>query len=127
MAEIFWYVTATLLAWVKTGLVGLSAATVMVPILIVLCPSFSGKTGAYPHVGDWRWRRRAGGSPVWKAPCGAAAGRPPGRWEGTGAMGLVSKVIGTAAMLVLTAMPWHQCMVFALAASVPGAYTELIT
>lgn len=52
---------------------------------------------------------------------------PRKTWEGTGAMVLVSKVIGTAAMLVLTAMPWHQCMVFALAASVPGAYTELIT
>ena len=76
MAEIFWYITAALLAGVGTGLVGLSAATVMVPILIVLCPSFSGETGAYPHVGDWRWSRRAGGSPVWKAPCGAAAGRP---------------------------------------------------
>ena len=30
-----------------TGLAGLSAATVMVPVLIVLCPSFSGETGAY--------------------------------------------------------------------------------
>lgn len=28
-------------------LAGLYAATVMVPILIVLCPSFSGETGAY--------------------------------------------------------------------------------
>ncbi len=52
---------------------------------------------------------------------------PRKTWEGTGAMVLMSKVIGTAAMLVLTAMPWHQCMLFALAASVPGAYTELIT
>lgn len=76
MAEIFLYITATLLAGVRTGLVGLPAATVMVPILIVLCPPFSEETGAYPHVGDWRWSRRAGGSPVWKAPCGAAAGRP---------------------------------------------------
>ena len=47
MMEYFWYVTAALLAGVGTGLVGLSAATVMVPILIVLCPSFSGETGAY--------------------------------------------------------------------------------
>ena len=47
MAEIFWYITAALLAGVGTGLVGLSAATVMVPILIVLCPSFAGETGAY--------------------------------------------------------------------------------
>lgn len=30
-----------------TGLAGLSAATVMVPVLLVLCPSFSGDTGAY--------------------------------------------------------------------------------
>ena len=47
MVEIFWYIMASLLAGVGTGLVGLSAATVMVPILIVLCPSFSGETGAY--------------------------------------------------------------------------------
>lgn len=47
MIEYFWYVTAALLAGVGTGLVGLSAATVMVPVLIVLCPSFSGETGAY--------------------------------------------------------------------------------
>ncbi|MCD8005260.1 MAG: sulfite exporter TauE/SafE family protein, partial [Oscillospiraceae bacterium] len=30
-----------------TGVAGLSAATVMVPILIVLCPSFGGEYGAY--------------------------------------------------------------------------------
>lgn len=35
------------MAGVGTGLVGLSAATAMVPILIVLCPSFAGETGAY--------------------------------------------------------------------------------
>ena len=34
-------------AGIGTGLAGLSAATVMVPILIVLCPSFSGETGTY--------------------------------------------------------------------------------
>ena len=45
--EWFWYVIASLGAGVGTGLVGLSAATVMVPILIVLCPSFAGETGAY--------------------------------------------------------------------------------
>ena len=39
--------TAALLAGVGTGLVGLSAATAMVPILIVLCPSFQGEHGAY--------------------------------------------------------------------------------
>ena len=43
----FWYVIASLGAGVGTGLAGLSAATVMVPMLIVLCPSFSGETGAY--------------------------------------------------------------------------------
>lgn len=45
--EYFWYVIASLGAGIGTGLAGLSAATVMVPILIVLCPSFSGVTGAY--------------------------------------------------------------------------------
>lgn len=45
--EWFWYVVAAAGAGVGTGLAGLSAATVMVPILIVLCPSFAGGTGAY--------------------------------------------------------------------------------
>lgn len=45
--EYFWCITAALLAGVGTGLAGLSAATVMVPILIVMCPSFAGETGAY--------------------------------------------------------------------------------
>ncbi len=45
--EWFWYITAALGAGIGTGLAGLSAATVMVPVLIVLCPSFSGETGAY--------------------------------------------------------------------------------
>ena len=45
--EYFWYILAALAAGVGTGLAGLSAATVMVPILIVLCPSFAGETGAY--------------------------------------------------------------------------------
>ncbi len=44
--EWFWYIIASLGAGIGTGLAGLSAATVMVPILIVLCPSFSGVTGA---------------------------------------------------------------------------------
>lgn len=47
MLEYFWYVLAAALAGTGTGLAGLSAATVMVPILIVLCPSFAGETGAY--------------------------------------------------------------------------------
>jgi hypothetical protein len=34
--EIFWYIIASIGAGVGTGLAGLSAATVMVPILIVL-------------------------------------------------------------------------------------------
>lgn len=45
--EWFWYVVTALGAGIGTGLAGLSAATVMAPILIVLCPSFSGETGAY--------------------------------------------------------------------------------
>lgn len=38
---------AAMLAGIGTGLVGLSAATAMVPLLIVLCPTFSGEHGAY--------------------------------------------------------------------------------
>ncbi|MGN0696973.1 MAG: sulfite exporter TauE/SafE family protein [Oscillospiraceae bacterium] len=45
--EYIWCFIAALLAGVGTGLAGLSAATVMVPIMIVLCPSFVGETGAY--------------------------------------------------------------------------------
>ena len=45
--EWIWYIIASLGAGIGTGLAGLSAATVMVPILIVLCPSFAGETGAY--------------------------------------------------------------------------------
>ena len=45
--EYVWYIIAALGAGIGTGLVGLSAATVMVPVLIVLCPSFAGETGAY--------------------------------------------------------------------------------
>lgn len=45
--ERFWYIIASLGAGIGTGLAGLSAATVMVPVLIVLCPSFSGQTGVY--------------------------------------------------------------------------------
>ena len=45
--EYLWYVIAAMGAGIGTGLAGLSAATVMVPILIVLCPSFGGETGAY--------------------------------------------------------------------------------
>lgn len=45
--EYIWYIIAALGAGVGTGLAGLSAATVMVPIFIVLCPSFAGETGAY--------------------------------------------------------------------------------
>ena len=42
-----WCIIAALGAGIGTGLAGLFAATVMVPILIVLCPSFAGETGAY--------------------------------------------------------------------------------
>ena len=45
--ELLWYVIAALGAGIGTGLAGLSAATVMVPILYVLCPSFGGEVGAY--------------------------------------------------------------------------------
>lgn len=45
--EWFWIIIAALGAGIGTGLAGLSAATVMVPILIVLCPSFTGERGAY--------------------------------------------------------------------------------
>lgn len=38
---------AAMLAGVGTGLAGLSAATAMVPLMIVLCPSFQGAHGAY--------------------------------------------------------------------------------
>ena len=41
--EYIWYILAALGAGIGTGLAGLSAATVMVPILIVLCPSFSSR------------------------------------------------------------------------------------
>ena len=44
----YWIVIlAATLAGVGTGLVGLSAATAMVPLLIVLCPTFGGEHGAY--------------------------------------------------------------------------------
>ena len=45
--EPVFYVIAALGAGLGTGLAGLSAATVMVPILIVLCPSFSAEGGVY--------------------------------------------------------------------------------
>ena len=38
---------AAIAAGVGTGLAGLSAATVMVPLMLVLCPSFAGESGAY--------------------------------------------------------------------------------
>ena len=45
--EYLWYIIAAMGAGIGTGLAGLSAATVMVPILVVLCPSFGGESGAY--------------------------------------------------------------------------------
>lgn len=45
--EYFWIVIASILAGMGTGFVGLSAATVLVPVLIMLCPSFMGEGGAY--------------------------------------------------------------------------------
>ena len=40
-------IIAACLAGVSTGLVGLSAATVMVPLLVTFCPSFQGEHGAF--------------------------------------------------------------------------------
>lgn len=45
--ENFWLIIASIGAGLGTGLAGLSAATVMVPILITLCASFSGEGGVY--------------------------------------------------------------------------------
>ena len=45
--EWFVCILAAALAGIGTGLVGLSAATAMVPLLIVLCPTFQGEHGAY--------------------------------------------------------------------------------
>ena len=45
--EYFVVIIAAMLAGIGTGLVGLSAATAMVPLLIVLCPTFQGEHGAY--------------------------------------------------------------------------------
>ena len=50
--EYFVVALASALAGIGTGLVGLSAATAMVPLLIVLCPSFGGEHGAYQYVFD---------------------------------------------------------------------------
>ena len=47
MYELIWYFIASVLAGIGTGFAGLSAATVMVPLLIVTCPSFQGETGAF--------------------------------------------------------------------------------
>ncbi len=41
------YVLAALIAGIGTGFAGMSNATIMVPILIVMCPSFGGELGAY--------------------------------------------------------------------------------
>lgn len=47
MVEYIVVAIAAMLAGVGTGLVGLSAATAMVPLLVVLCPTFAGEHGAY--------------------------------------------------------------------------------
>lgn len=52
---------------------------------------------------------------------------PKKTWEGSAAMVFVSALVGTVSMLVMTAMPWYQCLLFALVAAIPGAYTELIS
>ena len=45
--EYFIVIFAAALAGIGTGLIGLSAATAMVPLMIVLCPTFQGEHGAY--------------------------------------------------------------------------------
>ena len=45
--EFLWYIITAVGARIGTGLARLSAATVIVPILIVLCTSFAGENGAY--------------------------------------------------------------------------------
>ena len=45
--EYFVVFIASMLAGIGTGLAGLSAATAMVPLMIVLCPAFQGEHGAY--------------------------------------------------------------------------------
>lgn len=47
MIEYAVVILASILAGVGTGLVGLSAATAMVPLMIVLCPTFMGQHGVY--------------------------------------------------------------------------------
>lgn len=47
--------------------------------------------------------------------------------EGSAAMLAVSTAVGTVTILILTVMPWHHCLLLALAASIFGAYTELIS
>lgn len=47
MYEYLVVILASALAGIGTGLVGLSAATAMVPLFIVLCPTFGGEHGAY--------------------------------------------------------------------------------
>lgn len=47
MTEYIVVALASMLAGVGTGLVGLSAATAMVPLMIVLCPTFAGEHGAF--------------------------------------------------------------------------------
>ena len=45
--EYFWIVLAALGSGIGIGLAGISTATLMVPMMIVLCPSFARDTGAY--------------------------------------------------------------------------------
>ena len=52
---------------------------------------------------------------------------PKKTWEGSTAMAGVSALVGTISMVMVTDMPWYQCLLFAMAAAIPGAYTELIS
>ncbi len=50
MIEYLWITAASLISGAALGLVGLSNATVLVPVLVVLCPSFSTGSGTYAAI-----------------------------------------------------------------------------
>ena len=48
-------------------------------------------------------------------------------WEGSAGMFVVSSVIGVICMILMTSLPWYQCLLMAVITAFFGAYTELIT
>ena len=48
-------------------------------------------------------------------------------WEGTGAMFLVSAIVGILVMTGMTGHPWYQNLLMAVVAGACGAYTELVS